>query len=191
MDSSASANFGADFELNVLQCILKQFIDMFKVEIVETEKRISHLHCECDSLLDMANIFRFEHNLFCKRGKLTGCDAKLNKLRCELGEFFRVLKKAGSRAIVDLRGIEHASHALGRVEKRFSSKYQLTCNQDGTEPQPETSHGNNLNNLKNDLRHLYTEFKRSYDAGQIELVEFSGICNNLTVAIGTWTTKLA
>lgn len=194
LDSFAAINLGADFDLDLLQCILKQFIDIFKVKLVETEKTIHRLQGECDKLLDMADDFYFGHNLYCRRSKLTGCEAELNQLRCDLEEFFRVLEKAGNRALIDLRGISNAAQTFGRVEKQFSSKYQLTCNQGETDPEPQPKtcgcKKGNLNNLKTDVRHFYPQLRHPYDAAKIQLDEFSGICSNLTVAIGAWNTKL-
>lgn len=197
LDSFASSNYGAIFDQNLLQCILKQFRDIFNAQQVETDKSINSLQDACDTLLDMARNFSIRHNLVCRRGKFTGCDAELNQLRCELSEFFRALNKAGRQAESDLRGIENASRSLGRIEKQFNSKYQLTCNQDDPESTPEPQRAcqcnkGNIQNLQTDMRRIfYPEFRHTYQVARVKVDSVSGICDNLIAAIGAWKTKLA
>lgn len=151
LDAFASSNYGAIFDQNQLQCILKRFIDIFNVERADTDKSINSLQDECDTLLDMVDDFSIRHNLICRRGKFTGCEAELSQLRCELSEFFKVLNKAGRQAEKDLRGIENESHTLGRIEIQFISKYHLTCNQDNPESasEPKKTCQCNKDNIKN------------------------------------------
>ncbi len=194
LDAFASANYGADFDLNVLQCILKQFIEIVSVRRIATDKSINHLQGECDKLLDMADDFSFHNNLTCRKGRFTGCDDELNQLRCELSQFFKVLSEAAGQAEKDLRGIQKATTNIGTVEKEFRIEYELTCNQDDPAEQPGHScqcKKSNINNLKWDIKNYYNEARRPYDIGRLQLNSLTVICDNLTDAIASWTAKLA
>lgn len=144
------------------------------------------IHWHCDE-------FRFHHNLICRSSKLAGCDAELNELRCKLSQFFKVLSKAGSQAERDLRGIERTSQSLGRLEKKFRSEYELTCNAGVPQPPQRTCHckRGNINNLTSDIKNYYEEARQPYDNGRVQLDDLTSICDNLTLAIDSWTTELA
>lgn len=188
----ARVNYGADFPLDTVQCIVKNFIDIESVERLKTNKRITHLEDECDKLVNMVNDFKFRHNLVCKRTANSGCEADLNQLRCELSQFFKEVNKAADRAVVvDLWGIELASGDLGHVERRFKSKYQLVC---ASDPQPDPQHHSiiksDTTNLRNDLKYFHGQAQRPYDDGNARLKDLTDICNTLTAAIETWVNKL-
>lgn len=195
LDSFASTNYGASFDLSVLQCILKQFINIFSVLHVQADQSIDSLGDECDTLVDMADDFRFSQNLICnKHAKLTGCEAELNQLRCDLTDFFNLLNKAARQAEKDLSAIKRTSSTLGRIQTQFTSQYHLTCAQSDPEPQAQGTcqcNKRNINNLQNDIRSFYSEFRRPYDAGVPKLNDLSAICDNLIVAINAWNAKFA
>ncbi|KAJ6636182.1 hypothetical protein Bhyg_14770 [Pseudolycoriella hygida] len=193
-DQFLSIKYGEDFPLDTLQCILKQFVDSLTKQHAETDKNIVHLQDEIDVLLNMASKFSRKQNLICRKGKFIGCEGSLNQLRCELSDFFIVLKKAARQAGNDLWHIEDASSDLTRIEQKFKSKYTLTCGQTAGETQPQKTCGcgkANINNLKHDIKIFYKEFRQPYDANINKVKDLSNICDNLSAEILSWNNKLA
>lgn len=182
LDSFVSANYGADIDQSTLSCILRRFLDVFNVKLDQTKQDVRHLQSECDTLVDIADDFRWEHNLVCKHGALRGCEADLNKLRCDLSAFFKVLNKSARKAKTDLQGIDRACNYLGNIATKFNSDYHPTCDVNGN---------SNQSNLKRNIKGIFSEVRKRTDAGVQNLDDLTSICDNLTIAIDSWNARLA
>lgn len=187
----ASFNYGDAFNFNMLQCFVKQFVDQASVKRVTTGNWIRHLEEQTYTLLDMAEDFRSSHNLNCKRTPPpTECEATLNKLRCDLSAFLKALPKAGRDAVLDLNEMEESTNAIGSVERKFKSRYNLVCNEGSpsdTTPQSTKTE----TKFRSDLRYFHGELRRPYDSGNARLTNLSNICNTLTAAIDATNSTIA
>jgi len=186
LNSFVEINYGADFPLDQLQCIIKEFVDIIPVQRNETGIQITHLEDELDLFLDMSNDFKLRHNVICRRNVRSGCETDLNQLRCELSKFFKEVAQAAELGvIVDLWGIEDASNELGYVDRKFKSKYRLVCDSDPQpDPQPCSSIKTDTTNLRKDLKYFYGQAKRPYDAASVLLKDLTDIFTDLTAQIG-------
>lgn len=185
LDAFAENNYGVDFPLDSLECLLETFYGILTEQLEENESRLGLLEKECNTLLAMANRFSSKHSLSFTRRELTGCEADLNQLRSDLSAFFKELTKAGRQAKVDINALANASSSIGNTASRFISKYHPTCPADG-----QTS-STNEQRLKSDLKVFYAAIRRPYNAAHPNLVSFSTLCETLAAAIDSWNTKLA
>lgn len=187
LESFEEFDYGSSLDQSFVQCLLKQFFDIFIEERKDVVKSVFQLQDEVEILLDMASTFRNKQILFCRRGKFTGCEAELNKLRCELLEFFKGLKKVGHQAEIDLRGLDDTCYDLGKMARKFMSRNYLTC----SPPQLGSESSDDQDNLQNDIRSMFPDFKESHDDGRVKLDDLSGLCDNLSADIDTWIVKVA
>lgn len=182
LDSFVRVNYGVDFDLDSLNCVLRQALDVFNEQLNQTKPHINDLRTDCDTLVNMADNFSRKHNLICKRGTFRGCEADLNNLRCDLSAFIKDLKKYAREARADFRGLDRACFYLGNTAKKLDSDYHPTCVANGN---------NNQANLKGNIKGIYTEFRKRFDVGMESLKDIVDTCKGVNVAIDNWNARLA
>lgn len=164
-----------------IQNDIKEFVKRFFEQHLKTLNFLNRLANKIDVLLEMADCFTYSHNLPCdKHCTGTRCEADLNKLRCEIAEFFDALIKIGKEAKNHLQGIENGCNILGDKSRKFSGKNHLDCSSCDIDD----------SRLLNNVRNFLNEFEAVFNKAKQNFKDLADICNALAKTIDDWQKKL-
>lgn len=179
-----SKDYGEGFSTDELKSDMKEFLDAYFVLEADTSDILHRIQQNLFNLTEMISCFENENNLNCQRRSSTiSCETELNKLRCDLADFFEGTVKGFKRDVLNLDVVLDTCTFLTKLTRNFYSKNKIYC-------------GPSCSTSEKDLRRNIRNYIASFSSHQVmnahnKLENTASSCNTLIDAINVWQSQLS
>lgn len=133
-------------------------------------------------LKERIRCFRSKNDLKCQRRRpSTPCEAELNKLGCDLDEFFDGVDKSFDKALRNLDGLLNAFKTLSRLTRNFSTNNDISCGS----PSSSSSKA-----LQRNVKNYLSQFNPQHNVIDEKIKSVTSDWNALVNSIKKWQAQL-